>query len=646
MKMPTFMIVMSLLLWAPACEALSGTAQLGTAVEDQLMLQDPAASSSLLVPAARLAEVFLEVGSGFLAASRKAPLPEIHHFKQPGAGYSVASPLYNKQQEIKRLFEPHTPAAIVHDTSHHASAEAGNQLMPPVSTAMRCIINLVTQFFIVYTALFIVQTLNQLKIIKREREQKSLTTVAETVYFVPMLCVLFLAARMRAAQLAQGQTEQHGLPQWWLKYAMMTCTWSVLALTILVFVCTSLYGDMWEALAKNQNLGMVGRVLFFCRNAAMCILYIGFTVVCFGICVMPAPEALWGQSGGPPVSPAVVCTILLSVIYFAVYLALACARATNEAGLLGPPQRFRPTQELLKTATMTVAFVPMLCVLFIAARLRALQFDPKHGNPPHWMQYAFYVCTASLLAQAVFAIMPTLMVYNAQDQEGGQDGQLERKPRSKAIEAARLGAMAILYVGVIATIVGMFMMGPPDHQGRRVQLPPVLQCVVALTGLYFAVYLAFWVVLTLQWFTGPPAQTPREPDQLAAFRTFLECRAREAVRFCPIFCILFLGTLMRALQITNGFGAPQAWCQQLEVLATWCIIFLTFARLDTAFVNKPSVAVSTLCTGIQYICLTVLYVCATAVVYALVTMTPAEAAQGPGSLAMTAERTHAMISNW
>ena len=39
--------------------------------------------------------------------------------------------------------------------------------------------------------------------------------------------------------------------------------------------------------------------------------------------------------------------------------------------------------------------------------MRSLQFDPIHGNPPRWVQAAFYICTLSLLVQAVLALFGT-----------------------------------------------------------------------------------------------------------------------------------------------------------------------------------------------------------------------------------------------
>merc|ERR1719191_2058264 len=48
------------------------------------------------------------------------------------------------------------------------------------------------------------------------------------------------------------------------------------------------------------------------------------------------------------------------------------------------------------------------------------------------------------------------------------------------------------------------------------------------------------------------------------------------VAFCPMLAILFVGTRMRALQMTNNKGAPQGWAQDGMYLATWSIFVQFF----------------------------------------------------------------------
>merc|ERR1719262_649943 len=67
-------------------------------------------------------------------------------------------------------------------------------------------------------------------------------------------------------------------------------------------------------------------------------------------------------------------------------------------------------KEALTTATLSMNFAPMLAVLFIGARMRALQMDPVNGHPQKWAQNCFFACTYALMAQTLLAIaIPLLM---------------------------------------------------------------------------------------------------------------------------------------------------------------------------------------------------------------------------------------------
>ena len=79
---------------------------------------------------------------------------------------------------------------------------------------------------------------------------------------------------------------------------------------------------------------------------------------------MEAPKSVY-PDGAPPVSPAVACTMNLTTQYFAVYLFVAIMRTYHD---FYPSSAF--STKLQKTCVMcqnTVAFAPMLCILFIGA---------------------------------------------------------------------------------------------------------------------------------------------------------------------------------------------------------------------------------------------------------------------------------------
>merc|ERR1719409_1294942 len=118
---------------------------------------------------------------------------------------------------------------------------------------MICVVTLITLFFIVSTGLFICQTVNSFLNKMWDKEEKCLIAAKETVMFAPMLCVLFIATRMRALMLTKGRPEEYDLPQLWVKIAMQVCVWSTVAQTILALVCAAIYGEDWEDMAKRTG---------------------------------------------------------------------------------------------------------------------------------------------------------------------------------------------------------------------------------------------------------------------------------------------------------------------------------------------------------------------------------------------------------
>merc|ERR1719428_940056 len=61
-------------------------------------------------------------------------------------------------------------------------------------------------------------------------------------------------------------------------------------------------------------------------------------------------------------------------------------------------------ERTLNKATKTVEFCPMMAVLFIGARMRAVQIDP-HDAPQPWAQSAFFLATYAILVQTLMVII-------------------------------------------------------------------------------------------------------------------------------------------------------------------------------------------------------------------------------------------------
>jgi len=324
----------------------------------------------------------------------------------------------------------------------------------------------------------------------------------------------------------------------------------------------------------------------------------------------------------------------LTVIYFAVYLSFICVRLANEYGLLG--RRLRFCLEYLKSTSTTVAvFAPMLCALFISTRIRLLQLDPLHGNPETWVRMTYYGCSVCFVLHTFLAMLSTYV--DLRDQQVDSTGmpvarQYERgsRPMSRVLEFLKLVLMGLISTGVLLIINQFFLLPLLEKSGRP--LAPSLQCIALLTMMYFAVNLVHTIVEAAQRAGGVLPQRHvggAELELLPVVEVYLRA-AKDAVEFCPRFCTLFVATLMWAFQLTNGRGAPQAWCQASQVAATGAIIILAFVRVDVLLSRLTNV-----CVNLQ--CLVLCLSCASAManVAALLVMTP-ESACGPGSAIATA----------
>merc|ERR1719421_815186 len=136
---------------------------------------------------------------------------------------------------------------------------------------------------------------------------------------------------------------------------------------------------------------------------------------------MEAPKSVY-PDGAPPVSPAVACTMNLCFQYFAVYLGIALIQTYQSFyGATATSSKWKATFTLLAN---TVSFAPMLCVLFIGARMRALQTDPVNGNPQKWAQTCFFMCTYALLAQTCLCIAIPV-VLGGKAKKGKVEGDME-----------------------------------------------------------------------------------------------------------------------------------------------------------------------------------------------------------------------------
>merc|ERR1719335_258634 len=209
-------------------------------------------------------------------------------------------------------------------------------------------------------------------------------------------------------------TLQKGNPPVWVQAWMYCCTYSVLAMTLVALVVPLLTGEK----AKFYERGDIDHEYKPFKNkiAAICFtvlkylimigLYVGAICIIYGTYTYVPPKGSWPGDKVPPVSPAVACTMILASMYFIVYAGIQFGKTF---------QSFSGVQSskltgALEGAICTLFFAPMIAVLCVGARMRALQMDPIAGNPQRWAQNCFYMCTYSLMVQTLLAIAVPLVM--------------------------------------------------------------------------------------------------------------------------------------------------------------------------------------------------------------------------------------------
>ena len=71
-------------------------------------------------------------------------------------------------------------------------------------------------------------------------------------------------------------------------------------------------------------------------------------------------------------------------------------------------QKTTKVEEVCLAAANTVTMGPVLCILFLGARMRALQMETINGAPQRWAQNCFYMCTYALMVKTLLAILVPL----------------------------------------------------------------------------------------------------------------------------------------------------------------------------------------------------------------------------------------------
>jgi len=521
-----------------------------------------------------------------------------------------------------------------------------------VPTTSRCIVIMTVQYMIMYLVLACVRTYHELSATPKGALESAMRAGCQTLTYGPMLCVLFIACRMRVEFLSEGK----GQPQMWVQYCMYSVTFAVMATTLVVLAIPLITGkpvplkegscdlEKPEAEVGEEGEESTGPSLIFVglsvmRYTIMVGLYGGLAGIIYGINTY-CPPGEDDFTKLPPPAPAVMCTMIIAVLFFATQLIIAGCRTYTEA----TGKDFSRVVGVMNGAATTVEFGPMLCILFLALRMRALQHD---GQPQPWAQNAMYACTCALACTTLLAMVVPLalggtMVINPKTKEA--TFEVPDATLGMILIAVRYACMLSFYGGSVVVMYAIIVFEAPAGPEHTVPVSPAVQCVMNLTAQFFLVYLLMTMMLTVSEVSG--GKYPLE-----SYKLFAALEASKAtLAFAPMLAILFVTTRMYALLITDKKGAPQGWVQDGMYMSTWAIAISFMSCLFTGLLmddvktdedgnvtNKfSSPAVGFGMVFVRYLSMFLMYGGILTVIYGLFVMTP-ETANGRGSLPLVGQ---------
>merc|ERR1719301_396228 len=196
-------------------------------------------------------------------------------------------------------------------------------------------------------------------------------------------------------------------------------------------------------------------------------IYLGIVCVIWSVFSIQHPK---GKEYTPPISVTMQCVINLTVQFFFVYTLLWICITVKE--FTGWEWHF--ITNAMENAKGTLAFCPMLSILFVATRLRAMTLTNWKGAPQGWAQDGMYMATWSILLQFCMVLLVPIATYimegKAHHPELDEDGNVKWEPSGKImliiVQIVRWIGFILLYIGTITVMVGAWTMTPETANGR------------------------------------------------------------------------------------------------------------------------------------------------------------------------------------
>jgi len=343
--------------------------------------------------------------------------------------------------------------------------------IPPPAPAVACTMILSSMYFLVYAFINFAKTFQSFSGVDSSKLTGALNGAICTMFFAPMMAVLFIGIRLRAMQMDPINVP---VPKW-AQNCFHACTYAVMMQCILAICVPLILGGSVKKGTKGEgdveyevNNKALGTCFLVARWIIMISVYFGISASIWSVFAMEHPK---GKQYTPPVSPTMQCVINLTVQFFIIFIVIWVIQTVKElTGFAG----MHIIENTMENAKGTIAFCPMLSILFVATRMRAMTLTNWKGAPQGWTQDGMYMATWSILIQFLMVLLVPVATFfmegKASQAELDEDGNVKWEPKGKialiCVQVIRWLGFVLLYAGVITVMVGIWTMTKETANGR------------------------------------------------------------------------------------------------------------------------------------------------------------------------------------
>lgn len=365
-----------------------------------------------------------------------------------------------------------------------------------------------------------------------------LEAASDVLFYVPALCILFLAARVWSLHTQDG-----GLAPW------MTTAMTVVSYAIMVEYVA-------KVVEPEDERSWGATICSFTSGVAGACMHAGAGVIVISILTSPFRPSL-----------AMQCLTLLTAVYFAVHALLAVHRglvwslgAAHENGMYRnqTSRAYAQVQHLKET----LALFPMLCIILVCVRTRTLELglEPEKGTQTGMLALAF---------GAGFQVLAVVcqILFSSLDQYCGQT-------LSMILSTAETLCLVTVYGGVTMVFGELLQWDVAGRVSLLVAateatgpIPVSMKCVTILSMLYFLAYMSVLLARCFQYVSAVVIN--REEYTKGRVEEVMD-HTCKAVVFAPM-----LGMLMITLRLrgqTLGLDDPPRYAQLAMVVSVSALL--------------------------------------------------------------------------